>query len=45
MNLEKIFNDFIIDVRKKSIYADKKDIEEVAREALNIINNNKHATP
>lgn len=45
MNLEKIFNDFIIDVRKKSIYADKKDIEQVAREALDIINNNKDATP
>ena len=45
MNLEKIFNDFIIDARKKSIYADRKDIEEVAREALNIINNNKDATP
>ena len=28
MNLEKIFNDFIIDARKKSIYADRKDIEE-----------------
>ena len=45
MNLERIFNNFVIDVQKKSIYADKKDIEQVTRKALDIIKNNKDATP
>lgn len=45
MGLERLFNNFVIDAKKKAIYADKKDIEQVTKEALDIIMNNKDATP
>lgn len=45
MNLEKLFNEFIADVKKEGTYASKEELIQACKPMLDIIKNNKNATP